>query len=177
MNQRPYIAVLLVLIVCTAQTLSCATPRGIVTTELVPPGTPQGEPQAGAYDRVNISCDPYPMPVFRGRVVRRAHDGELVPVLGVTVLLETHGTVHATPTPTRITIAQNDDGRFAYRLELWSDTLVYYKGGVAVAWQDIDDTATLTVQAAGCEPARVEYENAAVEQTIELQCGDNGNPL
>ncbi len=89
-------------------------------------------------------------------------------------MLETHGTVHATPTPTPITIEQDKNGRFTYRLILWSDTLVYFKGDVAVGWEDVDDTATLTLHASGCEPLRVKFSVPGEEQLLEMHCAREG---
>jgi hypothetical protein len=175
MIQHPWVGSVLacVVVACTAATTACATASTHVSGPLVPEGTPKVRPRAGEYDHVNISCGTalYPDPLFVGRVVRRTLGGELVPVLGVTALLETHGTVHATPTATPITIEQDNNGRFTYRLTLWSDTLVYYKGEVAVGWEDVDDVATLTLHASGCEPLRVKYTGPGKENLIEMRCG------
>ena len=174
MNQYPLLTYFLytVLAACTVANIACARASTIVSSPLVPEGTLKGRPQAGEYDRINLTCGTalYPDPLFVGRVVWRTPSGELVPLLGVTALLETHGTAHASPTPTPITIEQDDNGRFAYRLTLWSDTLVYYKDDVAVGWEDIDDTATLTLHSSGCEPLRVKFTTPDEEHLLEMRC-------
>jgi hypothetical protein len=175
MIQHPWVgsALASVVVVCMAATSACATPSTHVSGPFVPEGTPKMRPRAGEYDHVNISCRTalYPEPLFVGRVVRHTQGGELVPVLGVTALLETHGTVHATPAPTPITIAQDSNGRFTYRLTIWSDTLVYYRGEVAVGWEGVEDVATLTLHAPGCEPLSVTYTESGEENLIEMRCG------
>jgi hypothetical protein len=97
-------------------------------------------------------------------------------LFGVTALLETHGTVHASPTPTPIAIEQDNNGRFTYRLTLWSDTLVYYKGDVAVGWEDVDDTAAITLHATGCDPLHVKFTEPGEERLLEMYCAGDGQP-
>ncbi len=155
--------------------LACATGSTIVTSPFVPDGTPRGKPEGG-YDRVATSCMTTlsPEAVLVARVVRRGPGGQLIPVLGVTALLETHGTVHANPTAKPISIDQDGNGRFTYPLTLWSDTVVYYRGDLAVGWEEVEDTAILTLQALGCEPLRLQFTEPGEERTLELQCfGDS----
>jgi len=180
MIQSTWIGLLLtgIAVACAVTTLACATASTIVTLPLVPEGTPNRRPQPSEYDHLKISCGTalYPEPIFVGRTVRRTPSGELVSLLGVTAVLESHGTVHATATPTPITIKQDRNGRFSYHLVLNSDTLVYYKGDVAVGWEDVDDTAALTFQAPGCEPLRVEFKHPGQEELLELRCAEGNNP-
>jgi hypothetical protein len=130
-----------------------------------------GEP-AQSYDQREFACGTVlaPEPLFIARVVHRTPDGSLAPVLGVQVLLETHGTVHASGKPTRIAITQDDAGRFSYRATLHHDSVTYYKEGVVVGRRSIDDVATFTIKARGCEPLRVDLTTPGEEATLEMNC-------
>ena len=160
--------------VLPALTAACATGNNIVRTLSAPNGTPAGKPNGG-YDRVMFSCGTivHPEPVFIGRVVRRGADGELSPMLGVSVLIETHGTIHATPTPNPIPIVQDKDGRFQYRFILHSTTITYFKEDVAVGWEEIEDTATFTFNGKGCEPLQIIFTDPGQEKTVEMYCAAN----
>lgn len=154
-------------------TVTCATGgKGRVITGVLPAEL-KGEPE-GEYDRVKVSCgSPLGLPSFSGRVVYRERSGKVRPLLGVRFILRTHGTVHSNPNGSEVTIAQDDEGRFDYRFmsaAISSDTVEYYRDGQLIAWKDVEDSAAFTLEAAGCQELRVDFDETWQPKTLELEC-------
>jgi hypothetical protein len=138
----------------------------------IPDGTPRGRPDDG-YDKVEVVCSSG-RSTIAGRVTYSDTLGHLHPLSDVSFFVETHGTVHCSPEPSKVSVTPDEEGRFEFSVILWSDGLVYYLNSRAIAWDSVDDLATITLRAPGCNDFTIQFDGRlvgrAAEEPIIMKC-------
>lgn len=145
--------------------LSRAWSQTLLATE---PALPRGKP-TGGYDHITFACGSGST-IVAGRVVYTDRAGIIRPLHGVRFILSTHGTVHCSPEPARVRVRQDKEGRFSFPVTLWSDSIGYFQGERQVAWDDVEDTATVTLNARGCNDLTIQVDDQWKERDLEMAC-------